>query len=414
MSGSFRLFECHYGAETSFAEAVTTYTGRIPILSYTLTTTQERIRDGALLSRENDENLSHLGPKSAELEFTTYLIGHLTTAADVLVQTWLQDLLSDGWGGGDTAGTGSTISGGSSSATSINIADKGGFLAGGIVRVGVKGDARGDGAPAVISTVTEATPDVLALLTGLPAAPTTAGDVVYGCQFAYRDETATLATKRFMIGYSSTPTTGAQYHLRGGGLAGVTFDFPVATGGLPTVTLKYLFADWVRSAVTIPSTSPTLSDDFCGPCAGGSFFRANFGTATRTTITPANVKFSTEMSLQPIPGPGGVGANQWNTGWALTKCQPVMTVDLPWTTTEETSFDTANQSYTYQHLLFATNHSDGRHVSIYMPRAFRVGNRPSQPIEVNGQLYTTNTYVGRDSTTTDTQLTRSPFRLAMG
>jgi len=416
MAAPYRLLELQYSSEASFCEnaespASNTWSKRIPIKSYTLTTTQERIRDGGLLSRMNDESLSHLGPREAECEFTTYWPGHLTAPTGALTETWAQDLLSEGLGGGSIAQNGTTVSVGSTT-TAWTVASGTTWDTGSIGRVGVKGDGRGDGQAFILSSTASNSFTSLVALAGAPASP----DVVYGAQVAYHDENVALTgmtTFRFLVGYSSSPTTGAQYHLMGGQLAGVSFSIP--TGGMPEITWRWRFAYWARSAVTIPSSSLSLLNDFHAPVLAGSMFIQDVGTATRATITPAEMTLTLNLGLEPVVGPGGVGSYQYIVGWQRTLCKPTLRVSIPWTTAYETWFDTSNASFVFKHILFTANPStDGRSVGFYMPRVFPVGNRPSAPVEVNGQLYVPVTFEGREGPTTTTHLTRSAIRFFMG
>lgn len=415
MAGIGKLIECLYSAESSLAEnaesaASNTWTNKVAINGYDLSTSQDRIRDGALVSRMNDEGLSHLGPRDAALSLTTYLPGHFTTTAGSLTPTWVHDLISDGLGGSKTNFAGTTVSS-ASSASSITPAVTTNLAAGEIICVGSKGDGGGDGQAAVVNSPGSPT----TLLTALPAEPAD-NAVIYATQTSYPDESTahTLGTKRFMAGWTSSPTAGQQYHLMGGQLATLGFSFPLATNELPTVSLGYRFAYWQRAAMTIPHTSLSRESNFAAPCAGGSVFYQSFGTATRGTLTPASVDLTIDLGLEPIYGPGGAGIYQQIVGWVRTGSKPTLTMVVPWDSAYETLFDTANQSYTYKHILFTSNAIDGRRVGFYMPRCMIVGNRPSQPTIINGQTYVTVQFVGVESTTTTSELTRSAWRLFMG
>jgi hypothetical protein len=415
VAGIGRLLECLYSAESSFCEnaesaASNTWTNKIAFDGYTLSTNQDRIRDGSHVSRMNDEGLSHIGPRDAALEFTTPLPGHFTTTAGSLTATWVHDLLSDALGGGKTDFAGTTVSA-ASSASSITYTSTSNLATGHIVRIGAKGDGRCDGQAGVVNSA--ASP--VTHLTAFPGTPN-AADVIYGTQLVYPDESTahTLGTKRFMAGWTSSPTTGQQYHLMGGQLATLQFSFPLQTPSPPTVSFGYRFAYYQRAAMTIPHTSLTRENNYYAPCMGGSVFLADFATATRTTVQPASIDLTIDLGLEPIYGPGGAGIYQQIIGWVRTASKPTVTMVLPWATTYETLFDTANASYTYKHLLFTGNVIDGRSVGFYLPRCMLVGNRPSQPTLINGQTYVTVQFVGVESTTTTTELTRSAWRLFMG
>lgn len=415
MALPFRLQELAYSAESAFAENAespgsNTWTTRIPIIgSPRVSIPQDRVRDGGLRSRQNEESVSHRGARDiAELEFTTYWAAHGTTTAGALTQTWLQDLLSDGLGGGNVAAVGTTASTGSTTTliTGTNLTT---FVAGSILRVGVKGDGRSDGYAAPIGVITDATPDTASLLIALPTAPNS-GDVIYAAQVAYPDESvsATLGTKRFLVSHVST---GLQHHLMGGQLSALAFN--IVHGQLPTVTLTYRFAYWARQADTTPSAR-TLESHFTGPVAGGSFSLADFGSTTRTALNAANIRFTVNMGLEPIIGPvqNVGGTYQFVNGWQRSMAKADLSFDVPWDTGGfESNWDEANP--THKQFMFASNHTDGRAVGFYMPRAFIVGQRPSGPTEVNAQDYVTVNYTATESTTTTTELTRSNFRLFM-
>ena len=413
MAAPYKLFELWCANESAFGEfgetpGSATWSKRISPISYSLNLQQERIVNGELLARSSDQNLSHIGPRACSLEFTMYLGGHNTTTAGALTATALEDLLSRGLGGGNTAATGTTVSA-ASSGSSVTFTATTGWAAGQIGRIGNKQDARANGQAFVMGTVGAP----CTFLTAVPATPANP-DVIYATQQVYHDESllTSLSTLRFMCGYSSSPTTGAQYMIFGCQLASLTLNFPL--GGLPTVTFRYTGAYWQRSANTIPSVSLTLENNFVAPSTGGSMFIQDVGTATNATITPANLTLNVDLGLEPVVGPGGVGTYQSIVGWARTMCTPTLTVQIPWSTTYETWFDVANQSFIYKHILFTANAVDGRSVGFYLPRVSPVGNRPSQVVEVSGQLYVPVVFRGREGTVTTNELTRSAVRIFMG
>ena len=100
------LRELHVKTESAFTEnaasvSSNTYTARVPVLSIDSPQPEHpRIDNGALLSRQNDSEPGLLGVRSAVLEFSALWGGHCTTTVGALSETWLQDLLSDGLGGG--------------------------------------------------------------------------------------------------------------------------------------------------------------------------------------------------------------------------------------------------------------------------------------------------------------------------
>jgi hypothetical protein len=412
-SGTFRTKELRYSAEGSLAEnaetpSSNTFTTHIPALSCTATLSEERIRDMGYRARMNDENLSNTGVRTAALEFETYSIGHLTTSAGSLTQTWYQDLLSDALGGGNVAAVGTTISS-ATTASSFTLTATTGWAAGQIGWVGAKGDGRGDGQAFVVDAVGPPTTSLVAL----PGTPQ-AADIVYAGQQAYHDEStaATLATKRFLLGWPSSPTTGQQFQVLGCQLAGISFTIPL-DGGLPITRWSYLGTYWSESTETIPSAVAQESH-FTAPAMGGSCTIQDIGTATRTTIVPAEIELSIDLGLAPNYGPGGAGTRQHIVGWQRTKCQPMVRLRVPWTASWAAYWRTANQSITAKHILWNSNTVNGRRFAFHGRNMKPVGNTPIYPVEQNEQRYIDLVFVGSDGTVTSTELTRAAIVIATG
>ena len=402
---NYALREVQYATEGSFAEnasapASNTWTKRIPVTAANLTLGQDRMSDGSIQARQNESRPGHLGVRTATLELTSYLPGHLTATTGALTETWLQDLLSDGLGGGNVAQVGGTVNTPTSaiqfSVTSATC------VAGAIIRVGAKGDARGDGQAGVVNNATTVT-----LLTALPASPN-AADVVYACQMAYPTEDPTT-TKRFLIGW---PATGAQYHLMGCQLDGLSL--AVQPGTLPTITLRYQCAYWARYAVTIPS-AVTLEACETQPVAGGSVFLQTAGTTTRAVVSPSSIDLAIDLGLAPKVGPAvGQAAYQSINGWERTRCVPSLTMMLPWSTTYETLYDTDGGDTTQQQILATLSVGNGsRSSGFYLPRAYVVSPKPIVA-DNGGLLYQSIKWQGREGLVTTNDLTQSAIRFFMG
>lgn len=370
---------------------------------------QERIRDDGYRERVNAESMSHLGIRTAEITLSGIIPGHLTTTAGVLTQTWFHQLLAHGLGGSDTTAVGTTLSA-ASSATSFTLTSTTGWSAGKIGRVGNKAEARGNGQAFVVNSVGPPTTSLVAL----PATPN-AADIVYAMQQAYHDETtmASLNTKRFMVGWATQSTAGAQFQLNGCQMAGATLTFPF-DNTLPRYQLRYVGGYWSRDPQTIPSTALTLEDDYAAPCVGGSLHISDVGTSTRTPVTASELEINIDLGLAPIVGPHGVGTYQLISGWQRTGAKPSVRVRMPYTTAYETWFDTANQTIASKNLLFLSNGIDGRCIGAFCPSLIPVGNRPSVPVESNEQAYVDVFFSARDGATTTSELTRSALRLAFG
>jgi hypothetical protein len=247
------------------------------------------------------------------------------------------------------------------------------------------------------------------LLTALPAAPS-AADVVYASLQAYPDSDGftdyggTTRTLRFVC---SSLDTGAQWHLLGCQLEGLTFN--LTHGAVPTITWRYRAAYWDRVADTTPS-AVTLQNDLAAPVMAGSVFFQTVGTTTRSTIDVESTSLSVNLGLVPMNTLEGDATYQTINGWVRTSCTAEATFRLhTWASTYQTLWDADGSTAVQKHILWQGNTTDGRSVGFYMPRSYIVGNRPSYE-EVGGLTGVSFTMRAREGATVTNDLTRSPIR----
>jgi len=411
----FNVREIAFGAESSFAEnagslSSNTWDKRIPATSVNFSLEQTRGNDGSINNRANETRPGYRSPRSATVEITMPWAGYGAVTNGSLTQTWQQDLLSDALGGGNTAQVGGTVDT-SSTATSLEYAGGETVVAGGIVRVGALGDARGGGSAAVVNAVgAPAT-----LFTALPANPNN-GDALYATQIAYPDESvdAGTLTKRWLLGWNSTTDSGAQWHVVGCQASAISVDIPLDGSGTPTMTLTYRGAYWGRSATTVPSAL-TLENCDTAVATSGKLWYQDVGTTTHNTLNPSRLSLTVELDLFDKTGPGSGTQQPFQriNGYVRGRCIPTLVMTVPWATAYETLFDTDGSGTTHKHILYQSGTTDGRIVGFYMPRAFITGARPTFT-DSNGILYAEVTFVGREGTTTTNALTRSAIRFFSG
>lgn len=414
----YRLRELQYASEVAFASNATnpstnTWDQRIPAENIVLTLPDERIQDVASQNRQNAVGLSHRGAQTgqATLEFTTNLIGHMSDpTSGALTERWMTTLLGYAVAGKRVAGSGSLISGTSSTANTLILSDVSGWVAGDAIAIGSKGDGRGDGQVLIASGVTGGASGSIDLLTAAPAAPTTNGDNAARLQLIYPDETGTFTTTRWMAMHSGT---GNQFHMMGCQLSGIRFSWPLDGQGLAKATWTYRCAILDQVATTFPS-STSLQDNFGHAPGGGSFYLQAFATKTRATKTPAFIDLEIDLGLESTLGPGGNHQSQVVTAWQRTAMNARLTFTIPWETAQQTKWTTANSSYTFDHALFNSSPVGGYRTGFYCPRIFLVGQRPIVPENVNEQTYVRIPFQCTESTDTTSALTRSAWRLFMG
>lgn len=414
----YALRELLVASEVSFASnandpSTNTWDQRLPAENIILTLPHVRIEDVAHQSRQNVSGLSHKGAQdgSATLTFTTNLIGNNGTdpGSSTVTESFQTTLLGYAMGGKRVAGSGSTISGTSSTASSIYVASAAGWVAGDMAAIGAKGDGRGDGQVVVVSAVTAGS-GLLDLLTNAPAAPTTAGETVSRLALIYPDETATLTTVRFAGMFEDT---GAQFHMMGCQLQSVQFVTPLDGSGLGKINWTYRVAVWRNQATTFPgSLSMESNNGFAA--GGGRFFLQDFGTKTHATEQPAVFEFTIDRGLEPQFGPGGLVSDQVVRAWTRMMDKPRARFVIPWENTYSTWWATNNASFTYKHLLMSLGCVGGYQVAVYLPRIQPVGDRPIVPDDQNGQCYVNINILGTESTDTTSALTRSAWRIGAG
>lgn len=410
MPEAFRLRQVLVNDESTFGADSATYGTKIPINSATFTPDATRIEDTGHRERQAAHNPTNIGLRSGTLEFNVNWVGHFTTSAGALTATWLHNLIGDGLGGKNSAQVGASGGVGATAVTDENIGSDhtATLVAGGVIRVGAKGDGGGDGQCAAVDTTAGA------LLTALPAVPNAVDDVG-ACLMQYHDESlsTSLTSKRFLIMHA---TTGAQYRVLGAQLSGLAFSMPM-DNTIPTVTLSYSAAYYNRTATTYPETSTTLGSHEAAPIAAGSFFLQDQQAATsrtNNTETTSEITLNVNLGLSEIRGPGGVNAGQNIVGWARTDARTTLEISIPWVSTYETWWDTDNDTITNKHALFTANTIDGRTVGFYCPNLRPMGQRPDVPVEVNEQNFVKVMFNCDEGTDTATELTRSAVRFFAG
>lgn len=406
-----RLTELLYNSEASFlvnaqAPASNTYANRVPIISAQCTFNQPRVNDQTTQSRKNESRAGFLDLRTGMLEFTTWAPGLITDpGVGTPTTNFFTDLLGDGLGGRHAVDDGGTVTSATDGDTFVTTAVTL-MTPGGIMRVGIKNDGRGDGQPGVIGTWSAGSTQLLTALPATPASP----DGVRPTIVLYPTETNPTTTYRFLCGQTDT---GAQWHAMGCQLESVSFETDVSGARPIRVTWRYQVAYWARSAVTVPSAVALPNTD-TAPIAGGRFFINTFGTVTAAVEEVGNMTLTLDMGLIAQRGVAAGQAPYTNvTGWVSNGCRPTLTVDIPWTTAAETSFNVDGSSTTYQHVLFASNGTAGRCQGFYLSRCYPDGEAPTY-VDRGGLTYVRKTLRGAESTTTTSELTRSAFRWFLG
>src|SRR3989304_1350253 len=152
MAAIFKLRQLLANTETTYGENSESGSPSLSVLvpaldgSITMTLTDALVPDSAAQSRLAVKAPGHPGIKEVLLEYETDWAGVPDGGAGSVAQSVFTTMLGNELGDGAGAGTaGTTISGTASTANVLGVADATTVSAGGVIRVGVKGEGRGDG-----------------------------------------------------------------------------------------------------------------------------------------------------------------------------------------------------------------------------------------------------------------------------
>jgi hypothetical protein len=407
-SKSSQLGALLYESETNFGETTTTTGTRlrpIGMVSYDLTHSGQKIE---ILKQRPHEGVSYVrGPMGGTLSFTLNLTGLGATAAGAAPASALATFLGTVFGTTATGlATGDTATGGTASVPTMTGAT--GVTAGSMVRIGVKKDTRADGQWVAVATHTS---NNLTLLTAAPVAPANA-DVVYASRMVYPSSTTgtyeTLQSVRFRF-----QTAQQQYVCHG--CYPTAAELSIEVGAIPTVRLTYAVAWWEEVNDTFPSA--TSVQDYAGaPVTGGSMFINAVGTVTRNTVVARSVSMAIAMNNTSEMGVGGYDEHQaivgCNRGPSVVTVEMVVDSEAAGTNTYGALYDVSENSRINRHALYSMSVGDGRAVALYWPNLTQT-EMPTQ-IDDGGVLRRRLKFEAMTGTTTTSDLTMSPWRLALG
>lgn len=397
-----------YATESAFGETTTTTGTRLRPIGPVAVDLQHAGSKVDILRQRPNEGVPYVRmPMSGTISFTLNLTGLGATAAGAAPASALATLLGTVFGTTATGlATGDTATGGTAAIPTMTGAT--GVTAGGMVRIGAKGDSGGDGQWVAVATHSGSN---LTLLTAAPAAPAN-GAVVYSSRMVYPSQAPgtyeTIASVRFR--YQSAQQ---QYLLHG--CYPTAAEFSIEVGAIPTVRLTYACAWWETVNETFPDAT-AVQDYGAAPVAGGSMFINAVGTTTRATVVARSVSMSVALNNAGEPGVGGVDEHQvivgCNRGPADVMVEMTLDSEAAGTDTYGGLFDVSENSRINRHALYSMSCADGRAVGIYWPNLAMV----DKPIQMDdgGVNRKRIRFEAQTGGTTTSDLTLSPWRLALG
>lgn len=408
MSRSSALGAFEYALESSFAENASTVSGRLAVLGEIDASglTHAKVSGARTVQRLQDGTMGVRGVMGGEFTIELWIPGHGSTTAGAITLEEHEDFLGYVFGNATSSGTGTTGTG-SGSVTSSPTASASGLTVGGVVFCGSLGDGRGGGQPSVVSAHGSST---LTHLTAIPGILNN-GDVIASSVCIYATETAASASASSLR--CRLLTANQQYLCHGCYPTSVRIT-GLSPGEIPRISITFGVAWWEPVSVTFPTA--TGVDAFNpAPCAGGSLFIQNSGTATRQTYNVRSFELEYTIGVVAKVGPGGVNAFQ-----SITELQrspatirATVVVDAEAATASPTWPGRWDSDSQYYHLLYGLNGAaTGKRVALYAPNACMTERKPVQMGGgINRERLSFDFYTGG---TTTSELTLSALRLALG
>lgn len=394
-----------YSAESSWAEASGTPSIRLPVLEAVDLSgfKQSKIEPGRVVQRLNDGTAKISGPQSGEFKVKLHLAGHGSATSGATSATSVPTLLGYVFGAAVVSlATGQTATGGT--AISISTSAANGIGLGSLVRIGVVGDARGEGEFIACKTHTSST---LVPFNAMGAAPSN-GDVIHSAEtVSSLEEVASSAVTglRFLL-----MTGNLQVIARGCYATGVSFS-GLNAGEVPMMEITFKASTWEFTSQTFPSA--TSVETFTPAINARSVMFLNVvGTPTRALRTYRSLALSYDLGMTELTGPTGVGQYQTCVG----AVRGPAAIKVEWT--EDADAATASpvlagywDGTSAYHMCVTLNKTAGSAMGFYFPNLLPADDKPVQMADgnINRVKLSLQAITG---TTTTTELLASAFRMA--
>lgn len=409
MSRSARLGAALYNTESAWGENLHTFGTRIPTIGVLDTSKLEhaKLNPDRTVQLRNEITPGCNGVIGGEFTIRLMLTGHGSTTAGSISFSALETLLGLVYGNVVASGTNTTGTG-TGSATAPGVAAASGGVAGSLPRFGALGDARGGGQFSVLSSHAAS---VMNLLVGLGANMSN-GDQVYNPAVIYPTEDPTsnnVTSTRWLL---QGPNQEYECH---GCYPKVAVIGQLGPGEEPVADITF-GVSWFEPVATTFPTSTSVQTFAHAPVAAGSFFMADYGTATRSgnTYDIRGFTLTIQIGIVELKGPGGVHANQVTVGCKRVpdtiSCEFVRDAQDASTTPAIPAKWAAN---TAQHILYTWSAADGTAGAIYLAYAVPDGPKPTQ-FEMDGlNRERFRLRCGADASKS-TALERAAYRIASG
>lgn len=407
MSKPSRFWSVLYNTEASWGDSATnTYGTRLQVLAPPELSLERAGIPVPIAQQYHETGIADVsGPFSGSFTIRLGLAGHGGVTTGALTATDLHTLLRNFFGNGNSSMVGDTIA----SATSASqFADAGAFVgtSAELCRVGVQGDARGNGQFVALNDA-----GTITLLSALDGTPN-AADQIYAALSIFPDEQpagTAITSTRWQIQSANN-----QWRLYG--------CFPMSCefsgmnhGEVPQVALTYGVSYYASTSQTFPDAT-AVSAQTLAPVTMGSVFIQDVGTVTRAKYSARSWGLAIDNQVTPLMGPGAANDGQIIVGAVRTKCAAKINMQFDAEAAGTTTWADLWDARTLQQVLVTLGTGaaadDGKMLGWYFRNCRMSGSRPVQS-DGDGVNRVDVTFEAMTGDTTGATAPAS-WRLAMG
>ena len=383
---------CHNDDETTFATAEGSYSGNdIRTVSVpTVTLAQDALEDTTTRQRLGVSYAPIIGLKNqSKLGFSTWMRGTGTAAGNATAALGKADLVEGQllWNafGGESLGTGTTVTGVGSTTTSIDGVDTSGISVGQAVMINGE-----------VSVVATNSTNTITLTRALSAAPS-ADDVIYASATYYPVEDITK-TLQFQL------KSGEDDWYKLLGCQSVITFADLNTNQIPKINYDFSVASWsAETSASLDLDSYTKSNNPPIPGYASKLYVQDNGTTTINQVDTNSLTINPGLAIEALMSVSGIQGMQ---GWRRQAIAPTVEMQVnTWSDDYRDDFE----AQTLKYIHYQIGSTAGSTVFIEIPAAY-VSAMP-QHVGVNSQHGVGVNFMAVESGSTFTDLARAAIKV---
>ena len=365
-----------YADEATFGASSVVYDERLPVANsisaMTAMLTRDKIDQALTKMYVNDAEMGASGVFGGAFPVDLFLPGHAGACTGaVSAGTQVSIFLGRMMGAHNLGQTGSTVASATNAYTFVVAG--GTFVKGCLIRIGVKGDGRGNGEWYPIASVTGTTIVLLKACAGTPASP----DVVYASELIYPLETPPASYTSLRANLQTARQRYGAFGLFPTGFTWSGFN-PGSGGGLPKISTMLGVSRWAKESASTYPTDIAVETHRPAPATNGSAFIAAVGSSTRVLYDIRNLEITHKFESKALPTYTTSNAGQVNGGYCVVKNQLEVAFDIDAEAAGTETMGDLFDGSAYVHAMFGINETHQSAIGLYLPKAEVISPRPVQ------------------------------------